>query len=129
MCGRLNQFASLPSLSLAGKALRVERRKKKGHEDKRSEVAVVNNICPTDDADVLTLRDDEWEVERMRFGLIPGWAKGGQKEVWKKFMRTFNARSETVFGLASYRQPIRRTRCLIPMRGWHEWQDCTTCLD
>jgi len=112
MCGRLNQFASIPSLSLAGKALRIERRKKKEREDKRSEAAVINNICPTDYADVLALREDEWEVERMRFGLIPRWAKGGKKEVWKKFRLTFNSRSETLFDLASYRQPIRKNRCL-----------------
>ncbi len=55
MCSRLNQFANLPALSIAGKALRIERRKKKSLEDAKSEVQVVNNICPTDYADVLTM--------------------------------------------------------------------------
>ena len=126
MCGRLNQFAKIPALSIAGRALRIERRKKKEREDKRADVSVVNNICPTDYADVLTMESGELGVERMRFGLIPQWAKGGKAEVWKKFMLTFNARCETVFDLASYRLPVRQQRCLIPVRGWHEWPDRTT---
>ena len=36
MCGRLNQFAKIPALSLAGKELRIERRKKKEREEMES---------------------------------------------------------------------------------------------
>jgi putative SOS response-associated peptidase YedK len=126
MCGRLNQFAQLRPLSIAGDELRVERHKKKASEDQRSEVPVVNNICPTDYADVLTMQADELNLERMRFGLIPQWAKGSKAAVWRKFMLTFNARCETVFDLASYRLPVRQQRCLIPVRGWHEWPDRST---
>lgn len=126
MCGRLNQFAKLPALSIAGKELRVERRKKKKDEDQKSDVQVVNNICPTDYADVLTMAAGEVWVERMRFGLVPSWAKGSKAEVSKKFFHTFNARCESIFELASYRGPIVRQRCLIPVRGWHEWPDRTT---
>jgi putative SOS response-associated peptidase YedK len=125
MCGRLNQFAKFPALSLAGRALRVERRKKE-REDKKADVPVVNNICPTDYADVVTLGGGEVGFERMRFGLIPAWAKGSKAEVSKKFLHTFNARCESVFELASYRGPILKQRCLIPVRGWHEWPDRTT---
>lgn len=121
MCGRLNQFANIPALSFAGKTLRIERRKKKGDEDQKAEVQVINNICPTDYADVLTMENDEIGIERMRFGLVPSWAKGTKAEVAKKFALTFNARCESVFELASYRGPILRQRCLIPVRGWHEW--------
>jgi putative SOS response-associated peptidase YedK len=123
MCGRLNQFAEIPALSLAGRALRVVRRRGRAGEDKKSEVAVVNNICPTDYADVLTLAGGEVAFERMRFGLVPTWAKGSKAEVGKKFVHTFNARCESVFELASYRRPILKQRCLIPVRGWHEWPD------
>lgn len=123
MCGRLNQFASLPALSLAGKQLRIERRLKKKGEDKKAEAQVIHNICPTDYADVLTMQADAIGIERMRFGLVPSWAKGSKKEVAKKFRLTFNARCESIFELASYRGPILRQRCLIPVRGWHEWPD------
>lgn len=126
MCGRLNQFAKIPALSLAGKKLRIERRPKKKDEDTKSEVPVIHNICPTDYADVLTLQADETGIERMRFGLVPSWAKGSKREVTKKFGLTFNARCESVFELASYRGPILRQRCLIPVQGWHEWPDRTT---
>ena len=126
MCGRVNQFASLPALSLAGRQLRIERRPRKMKEDPKSEVRVLNNICPTDYADVLTLAHDEIGIERMRFGLVPGWARGGKAEVAKKFAHTFNARCESVFDLASFRGPILRQRCLIPVRGWHEWPDRST---
>jgi putative SOS response-associated peptidase YedK len=126
MCGRLNQFANIPALSFAGKKLRIERRKKRGDEDKKAEVQVINNICPTDYADVLTMQNYEIGIERMRFGLVPMWAKGTKAEVAKKFALTFNARCESVFELASYRGQILRQRCLIPVRGWHEWPDRTT---
>jgi len=126
MCGRLNQFAKIPALSLAGQELRIERRKSKLREDKKSEVPVVNNICPTDYADVLTMGGGEVGFERMRFGLVPSWAKGSKAEVSKKFVHTFNARCESVFDLASYRRPIMQRRCLIPVRGWHEWPDRQT---
>jgi|GEM_PF-169080 len=126
MCGRLNQFASIPALSLAGKELRIERRKTKKEEDKKAEVQVINNICPTDYADVLTFAGGEVGIDRMRFGLVPGWAKGTKAEVGKKFVHTFNARCESIFELVSFRGPIMRQRCLIPVRGWHEWPDRTT---
>jgi putative SOS response-associated peptidase YedK len=62
----------------------------------------------------------------MRFGLIPAWAKGSKAEVSRKFLHTFNARCESVFELASYRGPVLRQRCLVPVRGWHEWPDSRT---
>jgi putative SOS response-associated peptidase YedK len=126
MCGRLNQFAKIPALSVAGKKLRIERRPKKKDEDTKSEVPVIHNICPTDYADVLTMQADEIGIERMRFGLVPSWAKGSKREVAKKFGLTFNARCESIFDLASYRGPILRQRCVIPVQGWHEWPDRTT---
>jgi putative SOS response-associated peptidase YedK len=122
VCGRLNQFAKLPALSLAGRSLGLARRKSKAREDRRSAVQVLHNICPTDYADAFHLdARDELVLERMRFGLLPAWARGGKAEVSKKFLHTFNARCESVFDLASFRLPILHRRCLIPVRGWHEW--------
>ncbi len=126
MCGRLNQFAKIPALSIAGKALRIERRNNKAREDQKAGIHVLNNLCPTDYADVLTLTAGEMGIERMRFGLVPAWAKGNKTEVAKKFAHTFNARCESIFDLASYRTAILQRRCLIPVRGWHEWPDRAT---
>lgn len=44
--------------------------------DKKSEAQVIHNICPKDNADVLTMEADEVGIERMRFALMPTWAKG-----------------------------------------------------
>jgi putative SOS response-associated peptidase YedK len=123
MCGRLNQFAKIPALFIAGKALRIERRKPKAKEDQKAESTILNNICPTDYADALTLQGNELGLVRMRFGLVPNWAKGSKADVAKKFVHTFNARCESIFDLASFRGPILKRRCLIPVSGWHEWPD------
>ena len=123
MCGRLNQFAKIPALSIAGKALRIERRPPKPKEDRKAISTILNNICPTDYADALTLHGNELSLVRMRFGLVPNWAKGSKADVAKKFVHTFNARCESIFDLASFRGPILKRRCLIPVSGWHEWPD------
>jgi len=127
MCGRLNQFAKLPALAVAGEPLRVKTRAPKPREDRRSAVRVLNNICPTDYAEVMRADEaGELVAEPMRFGLIPSWAKGSKADVARKFLHTFNARCESVFELASYRSPILRQRCLVPVRGWHEWPERRT---
>lgn len=126
MCGRLNQFAKIPALSIAGKALNIEKRKPKAKEDQKAEVTILHNICPTDYADVLKWEGAELGLVRMRFGLVPSWAKGSKADVTKKFVHTFNARCESIFDLASFRGPIFKRRCLIPVRGWHEWPNSHT---
>jgi putative SOS response-associated peptidase YedK len=126
MCSRLNQMAKLPGLVIDGESKPARRRKTKAKEDTRSKNVFLHNLCPTDYADVLILEAGELIADRMRFGLIPGWAKGSKAEVAKKFRLTFNARSETIFDLASFRTPIKTRRCLIPVQGWHEWPDRTT---
>jgi putative SOS response-associated peptidase YedK len=37
-------------------------------------------------------------------------------------MATFNARAETVETKPFFRDAFKRTRCLIPMSGYFEWQ-------
>jgi putative SOS response-associated peptidase YedK len=38
-------------------------------------------------------------------------------------MATFNARAETVETKPVFRDAFKRTRCLIPMSGYYEWQN------
>ena len=54
----------------------------------------------------------------MRWGIIPAFHRGAAKD-WKA--ATFNARSETVEQLRTFRNIWRRNRCLIPVSGYYEW--------
>ncbi len=65
---------------------------------------------------VLTLNDPE-KLTMMRWGLIPFWSK----EEKLKF-NTANAAVETVTDKASYREPIKTKRCLVPADGFYEWR-------
>lgn len=57
------------------------------------------------------------EIRRMRWGLIPSWAKdpaiGNQ---------LINARAETVATKPAFRNALRERRCLIVTDGFYEWQ-------
>jgi putative SOS response-associated peptidase YedK len=53
----------------------------------------------------------------VRWGLIPAWTKE-----LKPGRPLINARSETVLEKASFRNAMRRRRCLIPADGFYEWQ-------
>ena len=53
----------------------------------------------------------------VRWGFVPGWSKE-----LKPGRPLLNARSETVYEKASFKNAIRRRRCLIPADGFYEWQ-------
>jgi len=75
------------------------------------------NIAPTQLAPVIIATAAGNVCQRMRFGLIPFFAKGiaGQYS-------TINARAETVETTASYRGPWKRgQRCLVLASGFYEW--------
>jgi SOS response associated peptidase (SRAP) len=78
------------------------------------------NVCPTDPVDVVTAADDKHELVTMRWGLVPRWWSKPLKELR---MATFNARAETVETKPVFRDAFKRSRCLIPMSGYYEWQD------
>jgi putative SOS response-associated peptidase YedK len=78
------------------------------------------NVCPTDPIDVATEKDGERDFVRMRWGLVPFWWSKPLKELR---MATFNARAESVTTKPAFREPFARSRCLIPMSGYYEWQD------
>ncbi len=62
--------------------------------------------------------DSAPEFALVRWGFVPSWAKEmlpGRPLI--------NARSETVYEKASFKNAIRRRRCLIPADGFYEWQD------
>ncbi len=56
-------------------------------------------------------------LEPMRWGLVPSWA-GAPEDAG----RPINARSETAADKPSFREPLRRTRALVPADGFFEWR-------
>jgi putative SOS response-associated peptidase YedK len=78
------------------------------------------NVCPTDPIDVVTQQDGKRDFIRMRWGFVPRWWSKSIKDVK---MATFNARAETIETKPFFRDAFKRTRCLIPVSGYYEWQD------
>lgn len=75
------------------------------------------NIAPTQE--VLALIADALgrRVENVRWGLIPHWAKDP-----KIAQKLINARAETLFEKPSFRDAVKRRRCLILADGFYEWR-------
>ncbi len=76
-----------------------------------------DNIRPTEPIAVVLL--DETGARRfrlMRWGLLPHFVKDP-----KTFPTLFNARSEELLSKPSFRNAVRRRRCLIPADGFYEW--------
>ena len=76
------------------------------------------NVQPTTDVPVLSLEDGELALAAARWGLIPHWWKQDKPPTF-----TINARLEEAAGKPMWRDPMRRTRCLLPAEGWYEWQE------
>ena len=75
------------------------------------------NIAPTQDAPVVRRGDGRRRMDLLRWGLVPPWAKDpsiGQ--------RLINARAGTAAAKPSFRNALRRRRCLVPADGFYEWQ-------
>jgi len=76
------------------------------------------NFAPTQDGIACRMdQNGEREAVKLRWGLIPFWAKDE-----KIGSRTINARVETVAEKPAFRAEFKTRRCLIPADGWFEWQ-------
>lgn len=76
------------------------------------------NIAPTQD--VLIVREPAAggrELARVRWGLIPSWAK--EESIGA---RTINARAETAATKPAFRSAFRSRRCVVPADGFYEWK-------
>jgi len=78
------------------------------------------NVCPTTTIDTIVGKDGNRRLVPMSWGLVPSWWSKPLKELK---LATFNARAETVATKPFFRGPFKRTRCLIPVSGYYEWQD------
>ena len=76
------------------------------------------NGCPTQDFAACRIDEEGTRtVAKLRWGLVPRWAKDV-----KIGSRLINARAETVHERPAFRQAFRRRRCLVPADGWLEWR-------
>lgn len=57
------------------------------------------------------------ELARLRWGLVPSWAKDPAVGY-----RMINARAETAPDKPAFRSAFRRRRCLVPADGFYEWR-------
>ena len=60
-------------------------------------------------------------VQAYHWGLIPAWCRDEAQATELRKM-TLNAKAETVFEKASFRNSISRKRCLVFVKGFYEWK-------
>ncbi len=79
------------------------------------------NVAPTKAAPVIVQREHPVPRQRalrpLTWGLVPSWSKDPRGAV-----RMINARAETLLSKPVYAKAARTRRCLVPARGWYEWQ-------
>jgi putative SOS response-associated peptidase YedK len=66
---------------------------------------------------IIADKDGSRHLFRMRWGLIPSWAK--EAAIGNKLA---NARGETVAEKPSFRSAFKHRRCIIPASGFYEWK-------
>lgn len=80
------------------------------------------NVAPTQPVPVIRLARETSGGEGrhfmlMRWGFLPGFVRDV-----RKFPLIINARAETLAEKPSFRNALRRRRCLFPMDGYYEWR-------
>jgi putative SOS response-associated peptidase YedK len=81
------------------------------------DVAPRYNIAPSTDVPIVRVNaEGQRELVRVRWGLVPRWAKDPSIG-----NRMINARGETISDKPSFRMAYRRHRCLLPADGFYEW--------
>ena len=80
-----------------------------------NEIIAGANIALTNKATVVSETGEGIQVQGMRFGLVPSWAKEPGSQLG-------NARSETAHEKPSFRAAFKKRRCLIPVTGFYEWR-------
>ena len=91
-----------------------------------------HNMAPTKQAPVVLARapredraaDPTRQLRLLTWGLVPSWSKdaGGAA-------RMINARVESVADKPAFARALASRRCLVPARGWYEWQASPTAVD
>jgi putative SOS response-associated peptidase YedK len=75
------------------------------------------NVTPRAEVPVVAMSRGERTLDRLRWGLVPSWAKDlsiGDRQI--------NARAESVVTKAAYKRAFVKRRAIIPADGFYEWQ-------
>jgi putative SOS response-associated peptidase YedK len=76
------------------------------------------NVAPTKDVYAIVASVDKTPTLRaFHWGLVPSWAK--EMKVGAKMI---NARAETVAEKPAFKPLLRKSRLIVPMDGFYEWQ-------
>lgn len=60
-------------------------------------------------------------IQLLKWGLIPSWTRSADDADAIRY-KTFNARAESVRSKPSFSNSFRSKRCIIPVKGFFEWQ-------
>jgi putative SOS response-associated peptidase YedK len=107
MCGR---FVTASSPALLAERFHVDEVKVDDDEPNY-------NVAPRALVMAVRQRDDERVLSRLRWGLVPSWAKDVSMGD-----RMINARAETVVTKPAYKRAFAKKRCIIPADGFYEWK-------
>jgi putative SOS response-associated peptidase YedK len=79
------------------------------------------NVAPTSMQPIIRQSRDtgERELAQMRWGLVPFFTKDLSS---LRAFSTINARAESIAKSATYREPFKKRRCLVPASGFFEWK-------
>ena len=78
------------------------------------------NVAPTTHQPIIRQSRESGDRELIlaRWGLVPFFTKD-LKEI--KGLATINARAETIATSPTWREPMKKRRCLIPVNAFYEW--------
>ena len=65
------------------------------------------------------------KIKLLQWGLIPSWTRS-LEDAGEIRYKTFNARSESIEKKPSFSSAVRSKRCIIPVKGFFEWQHTAT---
>lgn len=106
MCGRFTNNAKLKDIEQEFKINLSESKPKPRY-----------NIAPSQEIDAVLNQADKTILTRLKWGLIPSWAK--DPDIGN---RMINARGETLAEKPSFREAFKKRRCIIPATGFYEWK-------
>jgi putative SOS response-associated peptidase YedK len=75
------------------------------------------NVAPTQPVPIVRMTEGQRRFALVRWGLMPPWVKDP-----KAFTLLINARGERAHEKPSFKNAMKRRRCLIPADGFYEWK-------